>query len=317
MQITAKQGRTMSQFESFLERATGADRKTIKLFFSGLETRIADVTRGLITIPHWGSLGIKIKPRKGRMGRNPATGETIHLPAKQIAKGYLLFAISAKDLRAPDPSHVPLLHPRSGCFQESFYGESAIEHQSYEWCSHVHVEKTNLKKLSLKRRLVVEICRGTGVDLRLVARLMDEFLCHLAKVIEGNETFIWKRVGKFGSKQKYSNSLGTYRQSYFAVSAQMKVRLGLRDPSMAAPSPAASLTSASKKETNLSGYALASVILGLLSFSLCLAPLALIFGVLAVKDIRNNSDKHGIGIVVFGILMGAIFSILGLFLLML
>ena len=317
MQITVKQGRTMSQFESFLERATGADRKTIKLFFSGLETRIADVTRGMITIPHWGSLGIKIKPRKGRMGRNPATGETIHIPVKQIAKGYLLFAISAKDLRTPDPSNVPLLHPRSGCFQESFYGESAIEHQSYDWCSRVHVKKTNLKKLSLKRRRVVEICRGTGVDLRLGARLMDEFLCHLAKVIESNETFIWKRVGKFGSKQKYSNSLGTYRQSCFTVSAQMKVRLGLRDPSTVAPPPVASLASTSKNKTNdLSGYALASGVLGLLSMTLCFAPFALIFGVLAVKDIRNNSDKHGMGIAVFGILMGAIFLILGLTLLM-
>ncbi len=256
--------RTMSQFEIFLEGATGADRKTIKLFFSGLETRIADVTRGLITIPHWGSLGIKIKPRKGRMGRNPATGETIHIPAKQIAKGYLLFAISAKDLRTPDPSHVPLLHPRSGCFQESFYGESAIEHQSYDWCSRVHVEKTNIKKLSLKRRLVVEICRGTGVDLRLGARLLDEFLCHLAKVIQSNETFIWKRVGKFGSKQKYSNSLGTYRQSCFIVSAQMKERLGFSHSSMAEPSPVAPLTSASKNETNHFGCALVVAILGIL-----------------------------------------------------
>ena len=256
--------RTMSQFEIFLERATGADRKTIKLFFSGLETRIADVTRGLITIPHWGSLGIKIKPRKARMGRSPATGETIHIPAKQIAKGYLLFAISAKDLRAPDPSNVPLLHPRSGCFQESFYGESAIEHQSYDWCSRVHVKKTNLKKLSLKRRLVVEVCRGSGVDLRLGARLLDEFLCHLAKVIQSNETFIWRRIGKFGSKQKHSNSLGAYRQSYFTVSAQMKERLGLSHSSIAKPSPAAPLTSASKNETNLSGYALAAGILGIL-----------------------------------------------------
>lgn len=256
--------RTMSQFEIFLERATGADRKTIKLFFSGLETRIADVTRGLITIPHWGSLGIKLKPRKARMGRSPATGETMHIPAKQIAKGYLLFAISAKHLRAPDPSHVPLLHPRSGCFQESFYGESVIEHQSYEWCSHVHIKKTNLKKLSLKRRLVVEICRETGADLRLGARLMDEFLCHLAKVIQSNETFIWRRIGKFGSKQKHSSSLGAYRQSYFTVSAQMKERLGLSHSSMAEPSPAAPLTSASKNETNLFGCALAAVILGFL-----------------------------------------------------
>ena len=198
------------------------------------------------------------------MGRSPATGETMHIPAKQIAKGYLLFAISAKDLRAPDPSNVPLLHPRSGCFQESFYGESAIEHQSYDWCSRVHVKKTNLKKLSLKRRLVVEVCRGSGVDLRLGARLLDEFLCHLAKVIQSNETFIWRRVGKFGSKQKHSSSLGAYRQSYFTVSAQMKERLGLSHSSMAEPSPAAPLTSASKNETNLFGCALAAVILGFL-----------------------------------------------------
>ena len=219
--------RTMSQFESFLESGEFADRQTIKLFFSGLENRIADTTRGLITIPHWGSLGIKIKPRRAKTGMNPATGETMHIPAKQIGMGYLLFAISANDFKSPEPSDIPLLHPRYGCFQERYYGESAIQHKSYVWCSHVYVKKTNHKKLSLKRRIVVEICRETGVDLQLVARLLDEFLCHLAKVIERNETFIWKRVGRFGSKQKYSSSVGSYRQSYFTVSAQMKERLAL------------------------------------------------------------------------------------------
>jgi nucleoid DNA-binding protein len=219
--------RTMSQFESFLGSAAGVDRQTIKLFFSGLETRISDTTRGLITIPHWGSLGIKIKTRKATMGRSPATGEMVHIPSKKFVKGYLLFAFREGQ------RFLSLRHPRGGSFQEKYYGESAIEHQSYEWCSHVSVEKTNLKKLSLKRRLVVEICRETGVDLRLSARLLDEFLCHLAKVIDCGEIFVWKRVGRFGSKQKNigrnpaTGESSSYIQSYFTVSAQMKQRLAL------------------------------------------------------------------------------------------
>ena len=59
-----------------------------------------------------------------------------------------------------------------------------------------------------------------------------------------------------------------------------------------------------------SGYAIAAGYLGLLSVTMVLAPFALLFGILAVKDIKRNTDKHGMGRAIFGIVMGAIFSLI-------
>ena len=58
-----------------------------------------------------------------------------------------------------------------------------------------------------------------------------------------------------------------------------------------------------------SGYAVAAGYLGLFSVLGIFAPLALIFGMLGVMDIGKNKEKHGMGRAVFGIIMGAIFSI--------
>ena len=59
-----------------------------------------------------------------------------------------------------------------------------------------------------------------------------------------------------------------------------------------------------------SGYAIAAGYLGLVSILLVFAPFALLFGILGVIDIKKNRDKHGMGRAVFGIIMGAIFSVL-------
>jgi|TARA_B100000678_G_scaffold210567_1_gene178119 hypothetical protein len=59
-----------------------------------------------------------------------------------------------------------------------------------------------------------------------------------------------------------------------------------------------------------SGYAIAAGYLGLVSILLVFAPFALIFGILGIRDIRNNSEKHGMGRAIFGVVMGALFSIL-------
>ena len=64
---------------------------------------------------------------------------------------------------------------------------------------------------------------------------------------------------------------------------------------------------------NRSGYSIAAGYLGLISILLIPAPFALLFGLLGVRDIKSNSDKHGMGRAIFGITMGAIFSILLLF----
>ena len=55
-----------------------------------------------------------------------------------------------------------------------------------------------------------------------------------------------------------------------------------------------------------SGYAVAAGYLGLFSLLVIPAPLALVFGILAVRDIGRNPKKHGMGRAVFGIIMGAL-----------
>jgi hypothetical protein len=59
-----------------------------------------------------------------------------------------------------------------------------------------------------------------------------------------------------------------------------------------------------------SALAIIAGYLGLFSLILIPAPLALIFGILAVIDIKKNPKKHGMGRAIFGIIMGVIFSIL-------
>jgi hypothetical protein len=57
---------------------------------------------------------------------------------------------------------------------------------------------------------------------------------------------------------------------------------------------------------NVSGWAIASGYLGLISV-LCLpAPFALLTGILAIRDIRRNPKTHGMGRAIFGIIMGSL-----------
>ena len=58
-----------------------------------------------------------------------------------------------------------------------------------------------------------------------------------------------------------------------------------------------------------SGYAIAAGYLGLFSVLLVPAPFAVLFGILAVLDIKKHKDKHGMGRAIFGIVMGAVFTI--------
>ena len=57
-------------------------------------------------------------------------------------------------------------------------------------------------------------------------------------------------------------------------------------------------------------YASFAGYLGLFSVLLIFAPFALLFGILGVRDVNKNKDKHGKGMAIFGIIMGAIFSVL-------
>jgi hypothetical protein len=59
-----------------------------------------------------------------------------------------------------------------------------------------------------------------------------------------------------------------------------------------------------------SGFAIAAGYLGLLSLIPFLAPLALVFAGLAIWDLRRHPEKSGWGRVVFGGVMGLLFSTL-------
>lgn len=60
---------------------------------------------------------------------------------------------------------------------------------------------------------------------------------------------------------------------------------------------------------NTNVLAIAAGYLGLVSVLCVPAPLALIVGVLALRQLKKNPGQHGKGRAVFGIVMGALFSI--------
>ncbi|MEO8706484.1 MAG: GYF domain-containing protein [Kofleriaceae bacterium] len=55
-----------------------------------------------------------------------------------------------------------------------------------------------------------------------------------------------------------------------------------------------------------SGFAIAAGYLGLFSFFPILAPLAIIFGVLALRDLKAHPEKRGMGRAVTGITLGTV-----------
>lgn len=58
-----------------------------------------------------------------------------------------------------------------------------------------------------------------------------------------------------------------------------------------------------------SGWALAAGYLGLFSILLLPAPFAVVTGILAIRDIRQHTDKHGMGRAIFGIIAGVLGTI--------
>lgn len=59
-----------------------------------------------------------------------------------------------------------------------------------------------------------------------------------------------------------------------------------------------------------SGWAIAAGYLGLISVLCFPAPFALFAGLLAIRDMKRNPEKHGMGRAIFGLVMGSIGSVL-------
>jgi len=53
-----------------------------------------------------------------------------------------------------------------------------------------------------------------------------------------------------------------------------------------------------------SGWAIAAGYLGLFSFVVLPAPIALVVALIAISDIRKHPEKHGMGRAIFGLVMG-------------
>ena len=58
-----------------------------------------------------------------------------------------------------------------------------------------------------------------------------------------------------------------------------------------------------------SALAIVAGYLGLFSVLFVFAPFAVITGALAIRDIRRNPEKHGMGRAIFGLVMGIIFTV--------
>lgn len=79
-------GMTKSQILAALAEKTGHSKKDVTMMVEAVVTMAYRETKktGEFTIPGLGKL-VK-KQRAARMGRNPATGETIKIPAKTVVK---------------------------------------------------------------------------------------------------------------------------------------------------------------------------------------------------------------------------------------
>ncbi len=84
---------TKSQVLSKLAEKTGVSKKAAGQFMDEVVKLAYKEAKNSFTIPGLGKL--VLVDRKARMGRNPATGETIQIPAKRVVK--FRIAKAAKD----------------------------------------------------------------------------------------------------------------------------------------------------------------------------------------------------------------------------
>lgn len=84
---------TKSQITATLAEQTGITKKQAGMFLEELAAMAYKQAKVGFTIPGVGKL--LLMNRKARMGRNPATGESIKIPAKKVVK--FRVAKAAKD----------------------------------------------------------------------------------------------------------------------------------------------------------------------------------------------------------------------------
>lgn len=90
---TANAKMTKSQISSHMAEKSGISKKQAALFMEELAMLSYKQAKNSFTIPGIGKL--VLVNRKARIGRNPATGEEIQIPAKKVVK--FRVAKAAKD----------------------------------------------------------------------------------------------------------------------------------------------------------------------------------------------------------------------------
>ena len=77
---------TQAQFFQAVAEASNLKKAQVKDVFSALEALVAKRLKSEGKIPLGGLGAVKLVNRKARIGRNPATGEQIKIPAKTVIK---------------------------------------------------------------------------------------------------------------------------------------------------------------------------------------------------------------------------------------
>lgn len=87
---------TRTELIASLADRAGMEKKDAKVFLESLTTLVESTIRDGGEVPLKGLGKFKVHRRQARMGRNPATGEAIQIPAKTVVK--FTVAKSLKDL---------------------------------------------------------------------------------------------------------------------------------------------------------------------------------------------------------------------------
>jgi DNA-binding protein HU-beta len=87
---------TRTELIASLADEAGMEKKDAKLFLESLTSLVEKTIKAGGEVPLKGLGKFKVQNRQARMGRNPATGEAIQIPAKTVVK--FTVAKALKDL---------------------------------------------------------------------------------------------------------------------------------------------------------------------------------------------------------------------------
>ena len=90
---------TRTELIAALAEGAGTEKKQAKEFLEALTALVEGQIKQGGEVPLRGLGKFKVQNRKARMGRNPATGEAIKIPAKRVLK--FRVAKAAKDALGP------------------------------------------------------------------------------------------------------------------------------------------------------------------------------------------------------------------------